>query len=813
MRSEEDLFTFHLSPFTYKGCKLVRKETLITLEFDKILHAIADFANSDASQQAVLDIVPLQTRQEIEKRFGRVEEIRRLSQVGAPLRLSPFQDISPVMAAVRPEGAVLDPRDMAVFVPVLETMSDIAKQLAYRKDIPLLQELAGGLTGFPGILESLVHSVDREGNILDTASKLLFELRTRKRNLTARIRKKLEEIVREKQTAIFLQDDFITQRAGRWVIPVRMDSKGMIQGVVHDVSNSGETAFMEPLEIIGLANELENLIAEVKVEEIRILREICRWIREEADDIEAQFATLVRLDCLNSIARFADLLRAEAPRITDAPAIRLKEARHPILMLLQREGEGREVVPLDLSLGDDEADAVIRKKPDLNRVMVITGPNAGGKTIAIKTAGLLLIMALAGIPVTAASSSVFPLASELLVDIGDEQSIESSLSTFSGHISRITGILGRADARTVVLLDELGTGTEPLQGAAIACAILKDLQDKGALVCATTHLTDIVGFVHRTEGMVNASMEFDRETLTPRYRLKTGEPGQSHAIEIARRYGLPERIIDFAKGMLGRMDTEFHELLADLQEQSRRHAEALCDVERIERELEEKERLLSERLAAAEREKRETLEKAYSEARDVIQAARRDARAVLEEVKREKRREALKMLEEKERQMEEKLQALRPEPSLAPDEIREGATVFVKSLGYDAQVVSLDRRHERVRVKAGSLEIDVPLVGVAPKKGKAAKAVKTSRKVTEEEAETRLNLVGLRVDEALARIEPLLNHASLAGIGEVRIIHGIGTGALMRGVREFLDGHPLVREFRGGEPFEGGSGVTVVKMR
>lgn len=791
----------------------MKHETLITLEFNKVLHTIAGFAHSDASEQAVLSIVPLQAREEVEKRFGRIEEIRRLSQMGVPLRLSLFQDISPVLAAVRPEGAVLDPRDLALFVPVLETISGIAKQLAYRKDIPLLQELAEGFTGFPDILESLIHSVDSEGNILDTASKLLFELRTRKRNLTARIRKKLEEIVREKQTAIFLQDDFITQRGGRWVIPVRMDSKGMVQGVVHDVSNSGETAFMEPLEIIGLANELENLIAEVKVEEIRILREICRWIREEADEIEAQFETLVRIDCLNSIARFADLLHAEIPCITDGAVISLKEARHPILMLLQREGEGREVVPLDLSLGYDEAVADNRGKPDRNQVMVITGPNAGGKTIAIKTTGLLLIMALSGIPVTAASTSVFPLVSELLVDIGDEQSIESSLSTFSAHISRLAGILERADARTVVLLDELGTGTEPLQGAAIACAILKDLQDKGALVCATTHLTDIVGFVHKTDGMINASMEFDRQTLTPLYRLKAGEPGQSHAIEIARRYGLPERIIDFATGMLGRMDTEFHSLLADLQEQSRRHAEALSDLEGTRRELGEKKRLLSEKLASAEKEKRETLENAFTEARDVIQGARREARRILEEFKREKRRESLKLLEEKERQMEEKLRSLRPELFLAPDEIREGSTVFVKSLGYDAQVVSLDRKHERVRVKAGTLEIDVPLSGVALRQGKVVKTVKASRKAEDEEAETRLNLVGLRVDEALARIEPFLNHASLAGIGEVRIIHGIGTGALMRGVRDFLNGHPLVREFRGGEPFEGGGGVTVVALR
>ena len=785
---------------------MIQKLTLKSLEFDRILKAIAAFANCDATESAVLSIVPFEEKGEIEQRFGLVEEIRKLYRIGVPLRVGRFEDITPLLAQVRPEGAVLDPRDLVALVPTLEVLTALSKQFAYRTDIPLLQELAGFVTGFPDILETLSHSIDRDGYILDTASKLLFELRTKKRNLTARIRKRLEEIVREKQTAIFLQDDFITQRNGRWVIPVRMDSKGMVQGIVHDVSGSGETAFMEPLEIISLANDLENLIAEVKVEEIRILRQICRWIREEADPIEEEFKTLVQLDRLHSIARFADQVKGEIPQIAEQPMIRVNGGRHPILLLMQTQGGERGVVPLDLSLGVGQGDGAT--------AMVITGPNAGGKTIAIKTTGLLLLMALSGIPATASSTSIFPLVRELLVDIGDEQSIESSLSTFSGHIAAVSRILEKADDRTLVLLDELGTGTEPLQGAAIACAILNDLKERGALVLATTHLTDIIGFVHKTPGMVNASMAFDRERFIPLYRLEAGQPGQSHAIEIARRYGLPDRIIDFATGMLGRMDTEFHELLADLQEQSRRQYEALQEVERLKRELAERERRAKERLESLERERRSALEKAYADARDVLQGAKREARAVLDEVKREKRREAVKVLEERERQMEEQLRALRPEETLPPEEVRAGDTVFVTTLGYDAQVLSVDARHERVRVKAGALEIDVPIGGVAPRRGKAAKPVpRVSRRQEEPEAQTRLNLVGLRVDDAIGRVEPFLNHASLSGIGQVTIIHGLGTGALMKGVREYLERHPLVEELRPGEQFEGGNGVTVVTLR
>jgi DNA mismatch repair protein MutS2 len=781
---------------------MIKNETLRILEFDKILATIVAFANSDATCREIGDLRPLLDRQEIERRFGLVSEIRCLTQLGVPLRLAPFQDITHTMELARPAGAVLDPLELVVFLPVLRTLAAIARQFAYRTDIPLLQELAGHLTGFPAILEPLDASIDEEGNILDTASKLLFELRRRKRSLTMRIRKRLEEIVRERHTAIFLQDDFITQRSGRWVIPVRMDSKGMVPGVVHDVSNSGETAFMEPIEIIGHANELENLAAEEKAEQIRILRQICQWIREDLAGINDEFRALVQLDLLNSIARFADSLRAEVPTISEAPAITLKEGRHPLLMLLQKERGAKEVVPLDLTLGE------------ASTIMVITGPNAGGKTIAIKTTGLLLLMALTGIPVPAASSSVFPLVSALLVDIGDEQSIEESLSTFSAHVSRISRILDEAGSQSLVLLDELGTGTEPGQGAAIACAVLHDLQEKGALVLATTHLTDIIGFVHRTEGMVNAAMEFDRQTFTPLYRLKSGEPGQSHALEIARRYGLPDRVIAFAHGMVGRLETDFHDLLAELQKLRRHNEVKFRELEQREMELADKELRLEEQRAAAQQRQKEALEKAWQEAKDVVQKAKRDVNAILDEARREKGRSAKKLLEDAERQVEQKLSEFHPEELLPADRIAEGMVVFVRSIGYDAAITAIDRRHGRLRVRAGRMELEIPLADAAPARGKAALPKKAPRRgETEEVLSRELKIIGMRVDEALPELERFLNHGSLEGTGEIRIIHGKGTGALMRAVRDYLDGHPLVAEFRKGEPFEGGDGATVVTLR
>jgi DNA mismatch repair protein MutS2 len=776
-------------------------ETMHRLEFDKILLTIAGFAHGEVAAEAILAIAPLADREEIAARFGQVEEIRRLAQLGTPLALAPYRDLTRSLALVRPEGAVLSPDDLLAFIPAFRVLSGLARQFAYRADVPLLRELAGFVTGFPDILDPLAATLNDEGEILDTASRLLAELRGKKRALTARIRKRLEEILREKSHAIFLQDEFITQRGGRWVIPVRMDAKGMVPGVVHDVSNSGETAFMEPLEIIGLANELENLAAEEKAEQIRILRQLSAWLREDADAIEREYHALVYLDLLAAIARFADQLSAETPVIGTEGGIRLDGARHPLLLLRELTG-GSRVVPLDLRLGGEAT------------VMVITGPNTGGKTIAIKTAGLLTLMALSGMPVPAASTSVIPHVDDILVDIGDDQSIEANLSTFSAHIAKIAAVLKRAGSRTLVLLDELGTGTEPGQGAAIACAVLDDLRRKGALVLATTHLTDIIGFVHKGAGMMNAAMEFDRETLSPLYCLRSGEPGESHALEIARRYGLPDEVIAVAQGMVGRLETEFHELLAELRDLRRQEAESLAKAEEREAAAVERERQAAERLAEGRRQAREARERALQEAKEIIGSARREVNAILEEARQTKSRQAREKLAAAEAAAEKRLAEPRPEEGIAPEQIVPGAQVFVKTIGYDAQVVAVDARHERVRVRAGRVELEVPFAAVAPARGKGARAREEARReAPAEEPAARLNLIGQRVDDAIMQLEPFLNHASLAGIGEVRIVHGKGTGALRKGVREFLARHPLVAELRGGEDFEGGDGVTVVTLR
>jgi len=828
---------------------MITEQILKRLEFDKILSAIANGCRSDAGHRAVRRTMPLTSLEEIRTCSGRVEELRSLGRLGISLNLSPFGDIRPLLDEVRPAGAILAPAGLLEFIPVLQNFRDCSRQMAPREDIPRLKSLEPPLRPFSDILEPLAASIDSDGSIMDSASPQLREIRRAKRGLAARIRKKIEEIVRANNIEIFLQDDFITQRSGRWVIPVRMDSKGMVKGVVHDVSSSGETAFMEPLEIIPFVNELENLTAEEKAEEIRILRQLTAWIREDAPELAACFGTLVELDRLAAVARFADLYALESPRLNETGLLRLAEARHPLLLMLKEQGQLSRVEPLDLELGgsattqNPEADQggvegatqaymnIRRGAPDetnadmrsdyASSVMVITGPNAGGKTIALKTAGVLTLMALCGLPVSAnGARSTFPLLDTLLVDIGDEQSIEESLSTFSAHVARISAILDQAGPRTLVLLDELGAGTEPQQGAAIACGVLKELQGRGAAVIATTHLSDIIGYVHRTPGMVNAGMEYDAATYTPLYRLICGEPGHSHAIEIARRFGLPESVLAFAREMLGTAGADFTSLLAELHRKREELDSARRDLARREADVQETLAELDRRAAGIEQARREARERGWNEAKELISVGRKRMNELLEEYKRERRTEVIDKLRRNEQDLTEQLKPRPEEEQLVPlQQVAVGDRVHIRSLGHTGTVVQLMDRQGKARVQAGRMELDVALSDLFAPPSKAAEKkqqqpVKGTWKVDAPVDERHeLKIIGLRVDEALEELEAFLSRAALAGLRELRVVHGLGTGRLRDAVREQLARHPLVDTFRPGEAHEGRDGATVVTLR
>lgn len=789
---------------------MISSETLARLEFDKLLVEISHHAHSPCSAELVLSLKPLKDIHKIQAVSGAIAEIRALDNSGISLALGNFEDIRPSLELLRPAGAVLPPLELLLFIPVLRLYAALTRQLNYREDIPFLKEIKPILHAFTDILEPLVASIDADGSIMDSASTLLKETRRAKRGMAARIRKKIEDIVRDSGIEKFLQDDFITQRSGRWVIPVRMDSKGMVKGVVHDVSSSGETAFMEPLEIIPFVNELENLIAEERAEEIRILKQLSSWLREDAEEISTCFETLLKIDTLNCIARFATEYELSAAVLNENDELKLIDARHPLLLMMQHRGILKNIQPLGLELGGGD--------PSSYKVMVITGPNAGGKTIALKTAGILALMALTGIPVSAGSQSRFPILDSILVDIGDEQSIEQSHSTFSAHAARVTSIIEKSRQRTLVLLDELGAGTEPLQGAAIACGVLNELQKQGSMVIATTHLSDIIGFVHKTPRMINAGMAFDDVTFNPLYRLIVGEPGESHAVEIAKRFGMPENVITFARQMLGNAGSEFAGLLTELRQKRDDFEKRTFELQKREESLNARSSELDARADEVLQIRKEASEKGWNDAKELISSTRKKMNALLDELRREKRSEIVEKIRDSEIALSRELKpdaAIRESPPL--NSVKKGDSVYVSSLSCSGVVLSIDPKNSKIRVRIGRMELDVPLMELSaskePSKNKQNKQQKTFWKteLTENEC-SELKLIGMRAEEALLELEPFLNHASAAGLSEVRIIHGIGTGKLRNAIREELGRHPLVEDFRYGEPHEGRDGVTIAKL-
>lgn len=768
-------------------------ETLVILEFKKVLDAIAAHSHCPATREAVAQIVPMSDMLPIRERHALIEEVRRLSDRGTPLGLGSFDDIRPVMDRLRPEGSVLEPVELLAIQSVLWAIEHAFEKASPDDTTPRLMAIAQRMPGLPELRRTIGRTVGAEGEILDSASVTLRELRVKIRSLQKKITNRLENIVRDATYTPFIQDDFITTRSGRWVIPVRMDAKGEVRGVVHDISRTGETAFVEPLEIIGLSNELENLHAEEKSEVIRILRAISKTLRAVSPDIEAQFRDLVHIDMIASLAALGGKLRMSTPQI--GGKLKIHGGRHPLLMMLLGN-----VIPLDLELA--------------GAAMIITGPNAGGKTITIKTAGLLTLMALSGMQVPGGDGSVYPLVDEVLADIGDEQSIEASLSTFAGHVGNLGRILRSAGPSTLVLIDELGTGTDPAEGAALGCAILRDLLKRGAMVLATTHLVDIVGFVERHEGMVNASMEFDPSRLVPLYKLKPGEPGQSHALEAALRYGLPRHIIDDARELMGPIRAEFHSLISEMKQKRMQYEAELEKAEALRAQAERDKATITERLGRIEQERKNTLKSALEEARDLIIKATRDANKALEEIKREKNKKPLKALDAARAKLDKKIESLDPQgPHNLIATLKEGDTVYVKSLGADALVLRINAAQGRVTVQSGNKELELPATYLAPPRMSRPAEV-TIQSNEEEQLAWELNIIGKRAAPALELLEDFVNHAAMGNtLLEIRVIHGVGTGALKRAVHEHLSMHPSVEAYRLGTPEEGGAGVTMVKLK
>ncbi|MFT3890554.1 MAG: endonuclease MutS2 [Anaerolineales bacterium] len=803
-------------------------KTLHVLEYPKILERLKGFCDFSASMELALTLEPTDSYDLALARLAETTEARKLFSV-QDISIGGAHDIRPgVDLAAR--GGVLDPQQLLDVKSTLISCREIKRSLERKTDeYPRLSQLAQGLPESHGLVDAISRILSERGEVLDSASAKLGNLRREIKISHDRLMSRLQRYLTE--SANKLQEPIITQRDGRYVIPLRAEFKGQIKAVVHDQSSSGATLFVEPLPIVELNNAMRELQLQERDEERRILHELSVQIGEHHDELKYGVENLAMLDLIFAKAKYAEELKASEPVLHQLSAvssqrlaknekqelkaksqtlIRLLHARHPLL-------DSASVVPIDVD-----------PKPG-TRAIVITGPNTGGKTVSLKTVGLFALMAQSGLHIPVQSGSELPCFHSVFADIGDEQSIEQSLSTFSGHITNIIRILKQIDARSLVIFDELGAGTDPQEGAALARAILNHLLESGCTILVATHYPELKSFAHSTEGVVNASLEFDIKTLRPTYHLTIGLPGRSNALLIAQRLGLPQPIIESARGEISPDDLRADKLLDDIRKERNRTSRERQKLEKARDKLETQNTELQKRLEKIEDERRDVLAKARAEGELEVAVLKRNIDSLKSELKKAKQPlEAIKSIEEKIEKIEEKVEAPveRQTSNVARDVpqglVKLGERVTVSTLGAEGVVTALGESDAEVQI--GSLRVRARLVDLVRRSGdpvvseqppvekqKAEGSPRTALSGTKSPG-IELNLRGKLVDEGLEELEKYLERAYSAGLLFVRIVHGKGTGKMREAVRGALKASPYVTSYEEPKENEGGSGVTVAKI-
>jgi DNA mismatch repair protein MutS2 len=794
-------------------------KSLITLELPVILERLADLAAFSASKELARSLEPSMDRDEVARRQQETSEGRFLLDVNPGTTIGGAHDVRPFAEAAS-KGTVLEPIQLLDIKSTMISARSLKRLLESSKtQVPLLSEMAEDLEPVPGLVDRISRILDERGSVLDDASEKLAMIRRDLYVVQDRLTSKLQKLVGDPDVAHMLQEPIITQRDGRFVIPLRTEFKGRIKSVIHDQSSSGATLFIEPLSVVDQNNQLRELELAERDEIRRILAELSTIVGQNVHEIQNTVEGLAALDLTFAKARFAEALDANEPILVVWPihpsdnhpgsSLCLIAARHPLL-------DSDRVVPMDLVL-DEETYS-----------LVITGPNTGGKTVALKTTGLLVVMAQCGLHIPAESGSKISVFQGIYADIGDEQSIEQSLSTFSAHISNIIRILNSSGSRSLILLDELGAGTDPQEGAALARALLSEFLRKSSTTLVATHYPELKAYAHITPGVRNASVEFDLESLQPTYRLTIGLPGRSNALAIAERLGLAEEIIERARSMVAPEELRAEGLLDEIYRQRDATRQALSDTEAARSEAEKSRDELTSRLNEIEIERRNVLAEAREEAENELELLK-------EEIAQLRRQLAiagqpLEVLEDLEDQFEgleeESIDALSPAPiteGLERKDFQLGDRVRVATINAVGIITGIFQND--VEVQVGQLRIRAGLHELS--------ALGESSKVTESKTRSQkpfirkskgkrksyfkappleLDLRGLVVEEALDELEKRLDAASLAGLPIIRVIHGKGTGRLRQAIRGALKGNPYVASFEAGHPGEGGDGVTVVKL-
>ena len=792
------------------------------LEFGKVLDRIAAGCMLPLGAAAVRALAPLTDAEGIRTRADRIGEAVAILDQGHDFAVERFEDPGPILERAAIEDSALTAPELQTVASVLRNARDFQRTFKRLRDTaPGLWKLSMDLAPEPDLLAAIERAIQVDGSVADDASEELRRIRRQVRDLQDRIRKRLETLLQKADLKPFLTGDYVTLRNGRYVVPILATQAGEVPGIIHDRSDTGYTAFVEPQFLVGPGNELRSLTSDEEREIQRILRELTRAVRERLWGLRETLRVLVEFDVVRAAARYARARHMTRPVFAEDGRLRIIAGRHPILEDAIA-GSGGAVVPLDFELGGPPREAGGAPGAAV-RTIAITGANAGGKTVSLKTIGLVCLMAQTGLMVPAKDGSTFPLLERVLVDIGDEQSIEANLSTFSGHIRHISEILSQAGPRTLVLLDEIGAGTDPVEGGALACAILKALHDRGALTVATTHLGQVKGFVHEQDGMENAAVQFDPKTLAPTYHLIIGLPGASHAFSIARRHGLPDEVLRTAEGLVDSRAIEMEGLLSRLTAALKKAEADAAKARRERAEAEEARKELSGRLEELKHERKESLRKAVEEARGLVDNTRREMERAIGEARRTGADAAAatqlrRKVEEKRASFKKKAVELAPKvrAGIPARDLQVGRRVWVEAMNRPGIVVRVDERRGKVEVNAEGLAIEVDAAALREPDAEAAPAppahghtvVRRPVSVAPE-----VKLIGQHVEEAMRSLETYLNEACLAGLGSVRIIHGFGTGALRDAVHAMLKKHPLIASFHYGEKHEGGRGATVAVLK
>lgn len=792
-------------------------KTINMLEFPQVVNRLAKYAAFSASEEIARNLHPYTDAGVIQYKLELTTEARHLLSVNDSIRMGGCKDLRPYLEIAGKKGT-LDGKAFSEIAYTLSVARDIYRSLNHHEaEYPKMAKIAEVLIPPAGLIERINNTITENGEVLDSASEKLATIRREIRNSYSKLLGKLEKIMQEARYQPMLQEAIITQRNGRYVIPLKAEYKGQLKSIVHDQSSSGATLFIEPLATVELNNAYQEFQLSERNEILRILRELTESIAEYTEPLKQIVESLAEIDFTLMCGKYADDLQAAEPLLvapdkkSHNPVMKLYDARHPLL-------PAETVVPIDVVL-DEKTFAV-----------VITGPNTGGKTVSLKTIGLMILMAQSGLHIPVQSGSEFSLYQNVFADIGDEQSIEQSLSTFSGHIMNIIRILNFSSPKTLVLLDELGSGTDPQEGAALARAILQHLVNKHIPCFVATHFSELKVFAHTTEGIVNASMEFNLKTLRPTYRLSLGLPGRSNALLIAERLGLPVEILESARSTIDPNELHTENLLDEIHRQHEAARKARSQADRMRSLAENDQRELQKRLMEIDREREKVLAEAHAEAERELESLKEDmvrlrkeysrARLPLKEITRleadlKQKEGSVKTLGVKfEKSSNKRLESINPKP------LKTGEKVRVRSLGTESLALITAIEKDEAEIQLGTLRMRVPVKDLMRKDDPEAEEEQPEGKRRESEnvlfhpsPGVEIDLRGMNSEEITDLLDKYLDDAALAGLPYVRIIHGKGTGKLRQVTRSILLESPHVKYIEAGQDKEGGEGVTVAHMK